>query len=88
MRKSLADYTKTTPPHVKAARKAGAGGERLVRYLMTRAGPEPVGRTTAPPDHEHYVEHQLRPIAEALLRFVPGDDFDTLIGAKKQLSLF
>jgi len=88
VRKSLADYTKTTPPHVKAARKAGAGGERLVRYLMTRAGPEPVGRTTAPPDHEHYVEHQLRPIAEALLRFVPGDDFDTLIGAKKQLSLF
>jgi len=88
VRKAVADYTKTTPPHVKAARKAGITGRRLVRYVMTKAGPEPVGRTTAAPDHEHYVEHQLRPIAEAILRFVPGPDFDALIGARKQLSLF
>jgi DNA polymerase-2 len=88
VRKPVAEYTKTTPPHVKAARKAGITGRRLVRYVMTKAGPEPVGRTTAPPDYEHYVEAQLKPIADAVLRFVAGPDFDTLTGARRQLSLF
>jgi DNA polymerase-2 len=55
---------------------------------MTQAGPEPVGQASAPLDYEHYVVHQLRPLADALLRFVPGPDFDDLIGARKQLSLF
>jgi DNA polymerase-2 len=88
VRKPLADYTRTTPPHVKAARKHGGVGQRLVRYVMTKAGPEPVGATTAPPDYEHYVTQQLRPIADAILRFLDGPDFDDLIGARKQLSLF
>jgi DNA polymerase-2 len=88
VRKPVAEYTKTTPPHVKAARKAGITGRRVVRYLMTKAGPEPVGRITAPPDYEHYVEAQLKPIADAVLRFVTGPDFDTLTGAQRQLSLF
>ena len=88
VRKALADYTRTTPPHVKAARKAGITGRRLVRYVMTKAGPEPVEHPTAPLDYEHYVTQQLRPIADAILRFVPGPDFDDLTGARKQLSLF
>jgi DNA polymerase-2 len=88
VRKAVADYTRTTPPHVKAARKAGIHGRRLVHYVMTKAGPEPVGHTTAPLDYEHYVTQQLRPIADAVLRFVSGPDFDDLIGARKQLSLF
>jgi DNA polymerase-2 len=88
VRKPVAEYTKTTPPHVKAARLAGISGRRLVRYVMTKAGPEPVGRATAALDYEHYVEHQLKPIADAVLRFVPGPDFDALTGARKQLSLF
>src|SRR5262249_44513246 len=33
VRKPLADYTKTTPPHVKAARKQGGRGGRLVVYV-------------------------------------------------------
>jgi DNA polymerase-2 len=88
VRKPLADYTRTTPPHVKAARKAGGSEGRLVRYVMTKAGPEPLGHTTAPPDYEHYVTQQLRPIADAILRFLGGPDFDDLTGARKQLSLF
>jgi len=88
VRKAVADYTRTTPPHVQAARKAGITGRRLVRYVMTQAGPEPVGQASAPLDYEHYVVHQLRPLADAILRFVPGPDFDDLIGARKQLSLF
>src|SRR5262249_42985399 len=88
IRKPLAEYTKTTPPHVKAARKAGIGDRRLVHYVVTKAGPEPAGRTTAPPDYEHYVTNQLKPIADAVLRVVPGADFDALIGARGQVSLF
>jgi DNA polymerase-2 len=87
IRKPLAEYTKTTPPHVKAARKQADVG-RVVSYVVTRNGPEPAGETTAPPDYDHYVEHQLRPIAEAVLRFLAEPDFDTITGARRQLSLF
>lgn len=88
IRKPLSEYTKTTPAHVKAARKQTADLGRIVTYVVTKAGPEPLDALTAPPDHEHYVEHQLKPIADAILRFVEGPDFDDLSGARKQLSLF
>jgi DNA polymerase-2 len=88
IRKPLEAYTRTTPMHVQAARKAGAGSGRVVRWVMTKAGPEPVDGLTAPPDREHYVTHQVKPIADAILRFVPGPDFDDLAGLRRQLSLF
>lgn len=88
VRKPLASYTRTTPAHVKAARKQGPSSGRIVTYVVTRAGPEPVEALTAPPDHEHYVTHQLKPLADAVLRFVGSRDFDDLIGARRQLSLF
>ena len=88
VRKPIDSYTRVTPAHVKAARKQGAGAGRVVTYVVTRAGPEPVGHTTAAPDLEHYVTQQLKPLADAILRFVTGPDFDDLSGARKQLSLF
>ncbi len=88
VRKALASYTRTTPAHVKAARKPGATGGRIVTYVVTRNGPEPVEALTAPPDHEHYVTHQLRPLADAILRFAGEQEFDELIGAPRQLTLF
>ena len=87
VRKDLDAYTKTTPPHVRAARMLGDQAGRIVAYTMTRKGPEPVGDESAPPDYDHYVEHQLKPVGDAILRFV-GTDFDTLSGAQRQLSLF
>jgi DNA polymerase-2 len=87
IRKPLAAYTKTTPPHVKAARKQVGPQSRIVAYVMTLAGPEAEGETTAPPDHEHYVTHQLKPLADQVLRFL-GEDFDAIIGARRQLGLF
>ncbi|WP_437284995.1 DNA polymerase II [Sorangium sp. So ce406] len=88
LRKPLGAYTKTTPPHVKAARKLTGDAGRIVAYVITRAGPEPVGHTTAPPDYDHYVSQQLRPIADSVLRWLGGPDFDAMTGAKRQLSLF
>ena len=88
IRKPLAEYTRTTPPHVKAARKQRVAAGRMVTYVVTRAGPEAVGETTAPPDYEHYVTQQLRPLADAVLRVIGGPDFDEIVGARRQLSLF
>ena len=87
VRKDLDAYTKTTPPHVRAARLMGEPGARIIAYTMTRNGPEPAGEETGPPDYAHYVEHQLKPVGDAILRFL-GTDFDTLTGAQRQLSLF
>jgi DNA polymerase II len=92
IRKPLESYTKTTPPHVKAARKQAGGPGRIVTYVVTTAGPEAVGETTAPPDYDHYVTQQLRPIADALLHFVGAPDFDAIVGIHRpegrQLGLF
>ena len=88
LRKSEADYTKTTPPHVQAARKAGRKSG-VIRYVMTVEGPEAVdpGRVLPPGiDHAHYVERVMRPIADAILPQV-GEDFGAVLGEPSQLSL-
>ncbi len=87
IRKELAAYTKTTPPHVKAARKQGGAAGRIIAYVMTLDGPEPVGELTAAPDYAHYIEHQIAPIADAVLRFL-GTDFESVMQTRKQLALF
>ncbi len=69
------------------ARKQGAGTGRIIAYVMTQNGPEPVGDLTAAPDYAHYIEHQIAPIADAVLRFL-GTAFETIVQTKKQLSLF
>lgn len=87
VRKDLRSYTKTTPPHVRAARKSRRNDGAIVRYVVTRNGPEPTGEETAPPDYQHYVEHQIAPIADAVLRFL-GTDFATVADLRRQLRLF
>lgn len=87
IRKELTAYTKTTPPHVKAARKQSGASGRIIAYVMTLQGPEPLGELTAPPDYAHYIEHQIAPIADAVLRFL-GTDFESIVQTKKQLALF
>ncbi|HVO24588.1 MAG TPA: DNA polymerase II [Candidatus Margulisiibacteriota bacterium] len=87
VRKDIDAYTKTTPPHVKAARKQGTMTGRIIAYVLTLNGPEPVSDLTAPPDYPHYIEHQIAPIADAVLHFL-GSDFDAIMQTKKQLALF
>jgi len=87
IRKDLDLYTKTTPPHVKAARRQGTATGRIIAYVMTSNGPEPVDDLTATPDYTHYIEHQIGPIADAILRFL-GTDFETVMQTRKQLALF
>ncbi len=86
---SLDRYTSATPPHVQAARKAGARAGPLVRYVITASGPEPVfhGQTLPPGiDRAHYVERVLRPIAEAILEPL-GLHSEDALGEPRQLGL-
>ncbi len=87
VRKRLGDYTTTTPAHVKAARKQTGPPSRIIEYVITDAGPEPVDDRRGTLDYEHYVEKQLEPIADALLRFV-GIHFADLVGRPRQLELW
>ncbi len=87
LRKSLDDYTSGTPPHVAAARKSPSPPRRIVAYVMTVAGPEPLDARSAELDREHYLERQIRPVAEPVLTSL-GRDFDRVIGDDRQLGLF
>ena len=87
VRKNLESYTKTTPPHVKAARKLENFKDRVIKYVMTKNGPEPVenlGKVKI--DYDHYIEKQLKPIADSLLIFF-DKSFDEIVTEKKQVSL-
>jgi DNA polymerase elongation subunit (family B) len=87
LRKDLEGYTATTPPHVAAARKSTEQKGRLIAYVMTTAGPEPLDRLEHEPDREHYVEKQIQPVAEPVLRAL-GLEFERVIGDDRQLGLF
>jgi DNA polymerase-2 len=85
------EYHGSAPPHVRAARALDADGKRtgrVVRYVMTLQGPEPVQMLSgARPDYKHYAEKQLAPIADMVLRFY-GTDFAAATGGAAQLELF
>ncbi|HMK86263.1 MAG TPA: DNA polymerase II, partial [Steroidobacteraceae bacterium] len=79
LRKGTDDYTTTTPPHVAAARKSRQPDARSIRYLVTTAGAEPLDHLEHPIDREHYVEKQVRAVAEPVLEAL-GLDFERVIG--------
>jgi DNA polymerase II len=88
LRKPVEAYTKSSPPHARAAallppeERSG-----LIRYVMTTEGPQPESRRSAPPDYEHYVQKQIRPIVESLAPFI-GLSTQSLFNAEGQLELF
>jgi DNA polymerase II len=87
LRKPLEQYTKTTPPHVKAARMLPKMTGRGIHYIMTTDGPQPEGFRESPIDYDHYVEKQLEPVADALLVHL-GTSFRAILGGEKQMELF
>ena len=87
LRKRLDSYTATTPPHVAAARKSSIKPGRIVTYIMTVDGPEPLDNLRHPIDVEHYIDKQIKPVAEPVLSTL-GLVFDTVIGDDRQIGLF
>ena len=95
LRRRLAAYVKNVPPHVRAARLADQTNEALgkplryqnkgwVSYVMTLGGPEPLEYLKSPIDYDHYIDRQLKPVADGILPFV-GLQFDAVVSAQAEL---
>ncbi|MEK6927561.1 MAG: DNA polymerase II [Nanoarchaeota archaeon] len=84
IRKDLTEYTKTTPPHVKAARQLDHLDSSTISYYQTTAGPEPIQKLKHPIDYDHYIEKQISPIANQILTLLNKDFKDIQQGAKQQ----
>ena len=83
------EYTSNVPPHVKAALQIEVNkrrGLKTIEYVMTSRGPVPIDNALYDIDYEHYIQKQLRPLAEDLLN-IKGTSFDNLVGGD-QLALF
>lgn len=86
--KSPEKYTKTTPPHVKAAvmlqnYNINVGKGMTIAYVKVKNGVKPLMLARADEiDVNKYIEH-MRTVYEQLLDAL-GIDFDTLIGRKKE----
>ena len=72
IRRPIEAYVKTTPPHIKAA-KLLPMPVKVVRYLITESGPQPLGFVKAKTNYAHYLENQIRPIVEGLAPFAGFD---------------
>lgn len=87
LRKGVGEYTKTTPPHVKAARQLEKIEGDIIEYYITTQGPEPVQKRKNPIDYQHYIDKQVKPLADSILGFY-GSSFDDLVRGDNQKRLF
>ncbi|MEF1311716.1 DNA polymerase II [Vibrio mytili] len=96
LRRKLHEYQKNIPPQVRAARLADKMNAKLgrplqyqnrgrIEYVITLNGPEPFEYLSSPIDYQHYIDKQLKPVADAILPFI-GTDFDAL--SAPQMGLF
>lgn len=73
--KSASEYKKNVPPHARAAQMLqdhpefaeDAENMRHVSYYMTLRGPVPVQLEPTDIDFQHYIDKQIRPLAESVL---------------------
>jgi DNA polymerase-2 len=59
----------------------------IIEYYITVNGPEPVQKLKSKIDYDHYIEKQLKPIADSILVFF-NQAFDDVVSGKRQKSLF
>ena len=85
LRKDLEEYTKNIPQHVKAARMLPETSG-TVYYVITKRGPVPVELKHTDIDYDHYIEKQIKPIADSVLILL-GESFDSIVQSD-QLSFF
>lgn len=96
LRQRLSEYQKNIPPQVRAAREADQKNQALgkplryqnkgaIRYVITLSGPQAVEYQDAAFDYQHYIDKQLKPVADAILPFIDLD-FESIIAP--QIGLF
>jgi DNA polymerase-2 len=95
VRRKLEDYV-NTPPHIKACLIANKTLTDLghkskyrkgskVEYVMTLNGIMPIELSRSNLDYEHYIDKQIKPIADDVLPFI-GKSFEKIIS--QQINLF
>jgi len=85
LRKEVEDYTKNVPPHARAAKLLNEPRD-IIYYAITQRGPIPIELKHNDFDYDHYIEKQLKPIADSVLSLL-GKNFDS-IAENDQLSFF
>jgi len=85
LRKDIEEYTKNIPPQVRAARLIDTS-RGLIYYVMTKRGPIPIELDYSDIDFQHYIDKQLKPVADSVLALF-GTSFDSIIHTS-QLSFF
>lgn len=89
LRRRLHEYQKNVPPQVRAARMADDINAKLgrplqyqyrgtIEYVITVNGPEPKEYSKSPIDYQHYIDKQLKPVADAILPFI-GNNLMSLL---------
>ncbi len=85
LRKDVEEYTKNIPQHVKAAKLIDQSNGTIY-YVITKRGPVPVELKHNDIDYQHYIEKQIKPIADSVLSLM-GESFDSIVKTG-QLSFF
>jgi len=85
LRKDIDDYTKNIPPQVRAA-KMLSKSSNIVYYIITKHGPVPIELLPRDIDYKHYIEKQLKPVADSILTLL-GESFDSIVNST-QLNIF
>lgn len=85
LRKEVEDYTKNVPPHARAAKLLNEPRD-VIYYAITERGPIPRELKHNDFDYDHYIEKQIKPIADSVLALL-GKNFDS-IAENDQLSFF
>ena len=85
LRKDVQDYTKNIPQHVRAAKLIDKNSGTIY-YVITKRGPIPVELKHNDIDYQHYIDKQIKPIADSVLSLM-GESFDSIVKTG-QLSFF
>jgi DNA polymerase-2 len=85
LRKDIDEYVKNIPPQVKAARMLDDRSSS-VKYVITKKGPVPIGLNPTDIDYDHYIEKQLRPIADSILSLL-STSFNSIVSSQ-QMNMF
>jgi DNA polymerase-2 len=85
LRKDVDDYIKNVPPHARAAKLLNEPRD-VIYYAITQRGPIPIELKHNDFDYDHYIEKQLKPIADSVLSLL-GKNFDAIVNTD-QLNFF
>ncbi len=85
LRKNIDEYTRNIPPQVRAAKMIDSG-RGTIYYVITKRGPVPIELDHSDIDYQHYIDKQLKPVADSVLVLF-GTNFESIINST-QLSFF